>query len=118
MIEEAYFGVDGAPIVRKDIGAAKLTTVYDARGNAVEEAYFGVEGAPIASKNLGTAKLTTVYDARGNAVEQAYFGVDGAPILDKDIGAGRNKPGSTTRAATRSRKRILASTARRSCART
>ena len=117
-VETLYFGVGGAPVLRKETGVAKRTSVHDTRGNLVEQAYFGVDGAPILRKDIGAAKQTWVYDARGNAVEEAYFGVDGAPILHADMGRGE-----TDRCIRRARQRdragiFSASTARRSYART
>jgi hypothetical protein len=76
-VENAYYGTDGKPILAKDAGAARVTSVYDARGNFMESAYFGVDGKPLLAKDIGAARVTSAYDARGNLVENAYFGVDG-----------------------------------------
>ena len=60
---------------------AKVTRVYDARGNVTEEAVFGTDGKPVLHK-AGGAKFTRIYDGQGNVTEIAFFGVDGKPVLN------------------------------------
>jgi YD repeat-containing protein len=79
-IESAYFGVDGQPMLSKDLGAARVTYAHDARGNIVESAFFGVDGQPTLSDDWSVAPVTYAYDARGNTIESAHFGVDGQPL--------------------------------------
>ena len=78
--EEAYFGVDGRPVLRSDFGVARTTYRYDERGHEIEQVYFEIDGKPTPNKN-GLSRITAVYDERGNEVEDAYFGIDGKPIL-------------------------------------
>ena len=78
-----YLGADGKPVLSKDTGAARLTSVYDDRGNEIEEAYSGLDGQPALYKD-GFAILRQKYDERGNIIEVALFGVDGMPTLHKE----------------------------------
>ena len=84
-----YFGVDGQPVLRKDFGAARLTSQYDERGYNSGQAYFGIDGRPVLRIDNGAARMAIRYDERGNDVEEAYFGVDGNPIANKEWGAAR-----------------------------
>ncbi len=77
-MEYAYFGADGKPTL-VERGFARVTYIYDERGNKVEEAYFGTDEKPVLSKG-GIARVTYRYDERGNQIEWAYFGIDGAPL--------------------------------------
>ena len=79
-VVETYFGVDGRPIKRKGLGAARVARRYDERGNQVEEAYFNAEGKPTLRKDLGVARIAWSYDESGKRLEAAFFGADGAPI--------------------------------------
>jgi hypothetical protein len=82
-VEEAFFGVEGFPIINKHDGVSGWRTKYDEFGNAVEVAYFGLAGKPILNRD-GYARRQSKFDERGNGIEDAYFGVDGQPILHKD----------------------------------
>ncbi len=84
--EKAYFGINGKPVLRKDIGAASIKMSYVARGYEREEAYFGIDGKPVLRKDIGVASIKMSYGRRGNETERAYFGIDGKPVLRREIG--------------------------------
>ena len=50
LIEEAYFGTGGEPVLRDD-GYARLTRVIDRDGHIIEEAYIGTDREPVKQKN-------------------------------------------------------------------
>jgi len=74
-----FFGPDSKPAVN-DVGSAKTTFEYDARGNEIERSLFGVDGKPTLG-TTGAATQQNKYDDRGNLIERAYFGVDDQPIV-------------------------------------
>jgi hypothetical protein len=78
LIEQAYFGVDGQPVLFKD-GYAKVTYKYDEQGNWIEKAYWGIDEKPTLVD--GYAKITWKHDEQGNAIEKAYWGIDEKPTL-------------------------------------
>jgi len=78
-VVETYFGLDGRPIKRQSVGAARIARQYDERGNQVEESYFDTAGAPTLSA-FGAARIAWRYDERGRAIEAELFGADGAVI--------------------------------------
>ena len=49
LIEEAYFGTDGEPVLGND-GYARPHAVIDRNGRVIEEAYFGTDGKPVNAK--------------------------------------------------------------------
>jgi hypothetical protein len=80
VVELAYFGTDGRPVLCKEGWASRRTT-YDALSNPSERTYLGLDGRPIMAALLGYARMVQRYDERGRLIEEAYFGVDGAPVL-------------------------------------
>ena len=87
--EEAYFGADGQPMLRKDWIVARWTNRHDERGNRIETAFFGLDGQPAINRSSGAARFTQGYDERGNLIEEAYFGADGKPIPHKQTALAR-----------------------------
>ncbi|HMK88944.1 MAG TPA: hypothetical protein VK446_04830 [Methylocystis sp.] len=83
-VVESYFDLEGRPIKRKSLGAARVERSYDARGNQVEEAYFNTDGAPTRRKGLGAASIRWRYDSDGKRVEAALFGPDGDLLSRRD----------------------------------
>lgn len=79
-VVESYFGLDGKPIKRKSLGAARVARRYDAQGHQIEEAYFNVEGKPTARAGLGAARIAWSYDESGNQIEASFYGADGERI--------------------------------------
>ena len=71
--EEAYFGVDGAPILVPGLGFAAQQYAYDDRGNRVETAYTDGNGTLVSRLDTDVARYTIEYDALGNAVQQVGF---------------------------------------------
>ena len=71
IVEEAYFGTDGAPVRQKN-GYAKLTHSYNAQGGLVEDAYFGLGGEPVVNEN-GYSRKVYIKDDRGIDIETEYF---------------------------------------------
>lgn len=100
LIEWAYYGINGNPVLDKTTNSHKVTAAYDERGNRVEEAYFDINGKPMLYKD-GYHRLTNAYDARGNTTKWVYYGVDGKPVLHKDgyhqVTASYNDQGKTVK---------------------
>ena len=57
-IEYAYYGVDGAPVLDKTLGAARETYTYDERGSVLTRSFFGIDGKPILHRVQGVAGYT------------------------------------------------------------
>ncbi len=77
ILEEAYFGVSGEPVLTEH-GWARLKNAYDHRGNKVETKYFHVDGNPTLISG-GYHRVTRIYDDWRNVIEIAYFDVRGRP---------------------------------------
>jgi hypothetical protein len=88
LVEEAYFGVDGRPVLR-DWGFATARFRYDDLGRRTEQAQFGVDGLPLLGR-YGFSIVRYRHDARGNEIESARFGVAGEAVADVS-GAHRNR---------------------------
>jgi hypothetical protein len=74
MKEQAFFTTDGRlTLSRNDF--AKVTLLYDDRGNVNEVVYYGIDDKPRKIRD-GFAKFTREYDARGNIKKESYFEVD------------------------------------------
>jgi YD repeat-containing protein len=84
---ERYFGVDGKPALRTDLGIASITSLYDARGNKTDEKYFGLDGKPVPRKDTGIAHQTWSYDADGKLTSMSYFGMNGELLSEQIIPA-------------------------------
>ena len=72
IIQEAYFGRDGQPVLN-DYGAAGAKITYDQYGNMTEIAFFGTEGQLVTVEQIGAAGRRFRYDERGNVVEVTFF---------------------------------------------
>jgi len=90
VIEAAYFGTDGEPILN-DRGFSHARIVNDDLGRPIELSYFGIRGEPIMGTNsYHFHRVTKKLDARGNEIEVATFGLDGKPIEVIDPASGRH----------------------------
>lgn len=79
-IEETYNGADGK-LVAVD-GYARMTTRYDADGNAAEQAFYGTDGNPTLTTQ-GFARMTSTYNELGQLIATAFYGVQGEPVTGK-----------------------------------
>ena len=79
-VVEAYFDLEGRPIKRKGIGAARVSRAYDAQGHQIEESYYNAEGKPTVRKDLGAARISWRYDGDGRQLGATLFGADGPPM--------------------------------------
>jgi len=89
VIELAFFGVDGKPVLDETEGAARITWKHDGQGRVVEQAFFGADGKPVVNKTGYAARYIWVHDESGNVTESASFGIDGQPVPDQVEGAAR-----------------------------
>jgi eukaryotic-like serine/threonine-protein kinase len=83
VVEEAYFGASGEPVLISD-GWARIAYVNDERGRAVERAHFGVHGEPVVGTTETYHRATRRFDDRGNVLELSLFGTDGQPLEVED----------------------------------
>jgi len=81
LVEDAFYGVDGEPVVSSSAGYSRSTQVFNSRGKVIEVAYFGIDGKPLIKD--GDAKFTHRYNDYGDLIEEAYFGTDGKPIVEE-----------------------------------
>jgi hypothetical protein len=88
ILEQAYLGVDGKPILL-DEGFAKVIYKYN-KGLLIEESFFGVIDGERSMYNDKYAKMTYNYDEEGNEIGQAYFWLDDNSILLEDVEHKRN----------------------------
>jgi hypothetical protein len=51
-IEEAYFGVNGHPIVRIDVSAARIIWRYDENDKPIQKLYFDTSGGLLKTEDL------------------------------------------------------------------
>ncbi len=72
-IERDFFGVDGAPVLSKDV-VARITYAYDARGDNIGRAFFDAAGKPTLHKD-GFARVAFEYDNLGRLARANYFDV-------------------------------------------
>jgi uncharacterized protein YkuJ len=70
-VEEAYFDVDGNPILHKD-GYARWTARFDERGNRVEQAHFDADDHAVMVDGVG-AKARYFYDDNDQLVSVVYL---------------------------------------------
>ena len=70
-VEEAYFGLDGKPMLHKD-GYARWTARYDERGNRVERALFDADDHAVMVDGVG-AKARYSYDDNDQLVSVIYL---------------------------------------------
>jgi hypothetical protein len=89
LVEEAYFGVSGEPVL-SDEGSARITYVNDERGRPIEWAHFGVRGEPVIGKSVPSHRVKGVLDEQGRFLEVSLFGTDGKPQV-LAFGEGRRR---------------------------
>lgn len=85
--KSAYFGLDGTPIINKEIGAFAEKLTYDDRGDLVMSEFLDQEGNLMLSDVLGYSYKALEYNEQGLITSEAYFGVDNQPIQFKGLGA-------------------------------
>ena len=81
-----YIGLNGEPMIRRDLGYAQVQYQYDENGNVKAGFYCDVNGELIICKEGGYAYFTNDYDTEGNWKETCYYAVTGMPVLRQDTG--------------------------------
>jgi len=87
MVEEAYFGLQGEPVLGGQ-GYARQTVRWGPRGELVEKAFWGLDGRPILSQE-GFARETQAHDQESSQVRIQTFDMKGKRLDDfiQDDGA-------------------------------
>ncbi|MCM1233895.1 MAG: hypothetical protein NC489_27635 [Ruminococcus flavefaciens] len=80
-----YIGLDGKPMIRKDLGYAQVRSVYDIGEHEVSAIFYDVDKNVTARKEGGYAALRNVYE-NGNLVRSQYYDIDGGSVLRNDTG--------------------------------
>lgn len=71
-IEQKYLNVDYCLTVHRKIGAAKMLTKVDAKGNRGEATFFDANNNPC-NNSLGFFKVTAKYNYRNTPIEYIYY---------------------------------------------
>ena len=77
--EEAYFGLDGKPVLHKS-GVARWTKAYDARGNLIEAASFGIDGRPLPN-DFGCSIMRWTFNKRDLKTSYACFDTKSVQLM-------------------------------------
>ena len=88
-VELDYFDSADRPVVKRGVGAARVTRRFDSAGNRIEEAFFGTDGKPVLREDDGISRMTARFDEDGNRIEEAFFGPSGDPVRRKSCGCAR-----------------------------
>ncbi len=84
--EETYYGPDNQPIIRADVGYARIDYTYDADDdNVTRTDLFGADLKPIIGKD-GFASHIQTYTQDHLPLIDLYLGADGKPILSPKDG--------------------------------
>lgn len=81
-----YIGLNGNPMIRKDLGFAHVYYEYDDDGNISYSSYWDAEEKPALYKDRGYASYTYKYDKETDCAEYKYFDADGHPVVRRDYG--------------------------------
>jgi hypothetical protein len=79
LLEHAYYGLDGSPVLLKEHGFAKLRRTYDARGKVTQVAYFDPDDRLVQTV-YGFAIIKFVYDNLGRETRREFLDVDGVLV--------------------------------------
>jgi hypothetical protein len=77
-LEEAYFGLDGKPVLSSETAAARCKVTRDEHGDEISRSYFDTQGSPTRS-SFGYITRYTKRDAAGDAIEWGALDGFGAP---------------------------------------
>ncbi|MCI9296017.1 MAG: hypothetical protein HFI10_01135 [Lachnospiraceae bacterium] len=80
-----YIGTDGEPVVRRDLGYAKVEIVYDMEGREVSAICYDTADTIAVRKEGGYAAFRDWYE-NGKWVKGEYYGADGMLISRNDAG--------------------------------
>lgn len=80
-----YIGLDGNPMVRRDLGYAQEETFYDSEDNNVSSVYYDATGAITVRNTGGYASFESQY-INGKEIKCDYFNQEGIPVLRNDTG--------------------------------
>ncbi len=86
LLEAAYFGPDGHPVLRNNYGAAQVKNKYDPFGKLLRTLYFGREYQPICTSEWHCAGFQYDYDVWGNQTDIWFLGLDEKPMVRSDKG--------------------------------
>lgn len=80
-----YIGLDGKPMVRRDLGYAKVVSVYDIVDNEISAIFYDAEGNITVRKEGGYAAFRNVYE-NGKWMKCQYYDVDKKLVPRSDTG--------------------------------
>ncbi len=80
-----YIGLDGEPVVRRDLGYARVEEVYDTEDRVLSAIYYDAAGEIAARKEGGYAAYRDWYE-NGRWVKGECYGADGMLISRNDKG--------------------------------
>lgn len=80
-----YIGLDEKPMIRRDLGYAKVESVYDIGENEVSAIFFDAEGKPTVCKEGRYAAFRNKFK-NGNWVRCEYFDQEYKLVLQNDTG--------------------------------
>ena len=86
LLEESYWGIDGAPAISQNTGYHKKTFKYDDYGNTIEIAVFGTDGSPSVWPNSEVWKSLFTYDENNYVKSTSNYGIDGNPVYTPSYG--------------------------------
>jgi C-terminal processing protease CtpA/Prc len=82
LIESAFFGLNGSPVVPKKYGFAKVRRTYNARGKLSQIAYFDPNDR-LVQHAYGYATSRVSYDDLGRETKREYLDTNGTPVFTR-----------------------------------
>ncbi len=80
-----YIGLDGRPMIRKELGYAKVESVYDMEDHEISAIFYDTDGNITVCKEGGYAAFRNIYE-NGNWVKSQFFDVAGNLVSRNDTG--------------------------------
>lgn len=91
VVREEYYGIDGMPSYRTDIGCAAMAFEYNDRGKKCTESYYGIDGEAVERKDTGYAMVAYQDNEYGQRISVRYYGADKQLVISaQDHCAGYN----------------------------